>query len=81
MGKSRFREIVQLILRDLKGREEQVEEVGGDAERLKGVIEMFWGKKIARKRLWVGRRGFERCVWLADYALDLERNPNFEEES
>ena len=84
MGKTGFRGIVQLILADLTHQQEDTDDaaVGElDVEGAKGVIEMFWGREIARTRIWVGRRGFERCIWLEDYGLGLETDPEFEEES
>jgi len=85
MGKTRFKGIVQLILADLTLLQEDGVDTPAEGEleieRAKGVIEMFWGREIARTRIWVGRRGFERCIWLEDYGLGLETDPEFEEES
>jgi len=68
------RDVLCRILRDVQEGE------AVSIERLKGVMELFWGVEIARKEVLVGKSGFERRISLEDYALGLERYGGFEEE-
>ena len=68
------RDVLCRILRDVQEGEAM------SIERLKGVMELFWGVEIARKEVLVGKSGFERRISLEDYALGLERYGGFEEE-